>query len=182
MDGTVYFAVFKNIQSADGDTFGTGLANVDTRFEAGRSFKDGMSLRYDKKAKYLYLYQVVNDRSLDPRINQVKGAKGGEGIRYPHLVPGAKLDAKSELPIRDDIASFALKLSVDPTVITSWGHFRDSGFASLQHDLDNTNKTHRHKVDNVEKDRIVRMAFSHLAPQAIENLQPHVQPPRPRAG
>src|SRR6266404_5694044 len=75
MGGTVYFAVFKNTGTVEGDTFGTGMANFDAKFEAGRSFRDTMSPRYDRKAKYLYLYQVVNDRNLDPRVTQVKGAK-----------------------------------------------------------------------------------------------------------
>lgn len=74
MGGTVYFAVFRNTGLLEGDTFGTGMKDFDAKFEAGRSFKDSMSPRYDTRAKYLYLYQVVNDRNLDPRPEQ-----GGQG-------------------------------------------------------------------------------------------------------
>lgn len=169
MGGTVYFAVFKNIYSAEGDTFATGMTNFDTRFEAGRSFKDGMSPRYDKKAKYLYLYQIVNDRNVDPRLSQVKGGKGG-GIAWP--VDGGKVDPKTEAPVTEDIASFALKLAVDPVYITSWGHFREAGFVSLQQDADNTGKPVREVVDKVERDKILPLAFSHLAPTVMKISNP----------
>ncbi len=172
MGGTVYFAVFKNVYSAEGDTFGTGLTNFDTRFETGRSFKDNMSPRYDKKAKYLYLYQIVNDRNLDPRINQVKGAKGAGIMKNPIFDPNAKVGANAAAAVTDDIASFALKLTVDPAYITSWGHFRNSGFAAQLPDLDSTGKVVRHKVENVERDRIALMAFSHLAPTQLKIANP----------
>ncbi|MBI2807713.1 MAG: hypothetical protein HYX68_22255 [Planctomycetes bacterium] len=164
MGGTVYFAVFKNMGTIDGDTFSTGLTNFDARFEAGRSFKDTMSPRYDAKARYLYLYQVVNDRNLDPRLNLVKGAKGGGGIVNPLFDPKAK--AQVDVPVTDDIASFALKLLVDPRYITSWGHFRDSSFVANVNDTDVNGKPIKQVVDDgknkVERDKIIRLAFSHL--------------------
>ncbi len=149
MGGTVYFAVFKNTGLVEGDTFGTGMASFDAKFEAGRSFQDSMSPRYDKNAKYLYLYQIVNDRNLDPRINQVKGAKGDGGIKVPLFDPNVKVDAKTAPPVTEDIASFALKLITDPRYITSWGHFRDSSFAATVVDVDGG-------------DKIIHIAFSYL--------------------
>src|SRR6516165_3046787 len=151
MGGTVYFAVFKNTGLVEGDTFGTGMASFDAKFEAGRSFQDSMSPRYDKNAKYLYLYQIVNDRNLDPRINQVKGAKGDGGIKVPLFDPNVKVDAKTAAPVTEDIASFALKLITDPRYITSWGHFRDSSFAATVVDVDGAGKPVKNVVDKVEK-------------------------------
>jgi hypothetical protein len=163
MGGTVYFAVFKNSGVVEGDTFGTGMANFDAKFEAGRSFKDSMSPQYDKKARYLYLYQIVNDRNLDPRINQVKGAKGDGGIKVPLFDPNAKIDAKTAPPVTEDIASFALKLITDPRYITSWGHFRDSSFAATVVDVDGAGKPVKNVVDKVEKgDKIIHIAFTYL--------------------
>jgi hypothetical protein len=168
MGATVYFSVFRNVGEIAGDTFGTGLANFDSKFEAGRSFKDSMSPRFDRKAKYLYLYQIVNDRNLDPRLTQVKGVQGGAVVN-PLFVPGAKLDPKAKAPETDDIASFALKLLTDPRYITSWGHFRDSAFAANVPDTDNTGKPVKQVVDDgkgnkAESEKIVRQAFSYLPP------------------
>jgi hypothetical protein len=168
MGGTVYFAVFKNTGLVEGDSFGTGMANFDGKFEAGRSFKDSMSPRYDKTAKYLYLYQVVNDRNLDPRINQVKGAKGAGGIKNPLFDPNAKIDPKTIPPVTEDIASFTLKLITDPRYITSWGHFRESSFAANVVDVDVAGKVVKNIVDDgkgnkTEKgDKEIRLAFSYL--------------------
>ena len=133
MGGTVYFAVFKNTGVAEGDTFATGMANLDTRFQSGRSYRDTVSPRFDRKAKYLYLYQVVNDRNLGAVA--VKGGKTDGGISLPVYDP-KKIDAKTKVPEADDIASFALKILVDPRDITSWGHFRDAGFVSSVVDTD----------------------------------------------
>jgi len=166
MGGTVYFAVFKNTGLIDGDTFSTGLANFDAKFEAGRSFRDSMSPRFDRKAKYLYLYQVVNDRNIDPRITETKGPAGG-GIVNPFLVPG-KLDANMKAPATEDIASFALKLITDPRYITSWGHFRDSGFIANVADVDGTGKVVKNVVDDGKGNKvdgptkIMPIAFSHV--------------------
>lgn len=168
MGGTVYFAVFKNTGLVEGDTFGTGMANIDTKFEAGRSFRDTMSPRYDRKAKYLYLYQVVNDRTLDPRVTQIKGAKG-DGIKFIEpFNPNAKRDPKSMPPVTEEIASFALKLLADPRTITSWGHFRDASFASNVQDVDGAGKPVKNVVDDgkgnkVEQgDKIIQLSFSSL--------------------
>jgi hypothetical protein len=168
MGATVYFSVFRNVGEIDGDTFGTGMANLDDKFEAGRSFKDSMSPRFDRNAKYLYLYQIVNDRNLDPRVTQAKGAQGG-GVVNPLFVPGAKIDPKAKVPETDDIASFALKLLADPRYITSWGHFHNSSFAANVPDTDTTGKPVKQVVDDgkgnkTESEKIVRLAFSYLPP------------------
>ncbi len=140
MGGTVSFAVFKNNSLVEGDTFSTGMPNIDNKFRTGRSFKDSYSPRYDTKAKYLYLYQIVNDRGLDGKAAQ---AKGEPAVGYAFGNPKAKV------PVTDDIASFALKLLVDPRYITSWGHFHDAGFAANIVDVDLNGKVVKQVVDKV---------------------------------
>src|ERR1043165_1724659 len=128
MGGTVYFAVFKNVGLGEGgDTFGTGLKDFDQRFSEGRSALDTSSPIYDRKAKYLYLYQVVNDRSLGPRHRHYSPAKKGD-IKF--AIDDNIKKEELNLPHAKDIATFTLRLLVDPRYITSWGHFRDAGFAS----------------------------------------------------
>ncbi len=155
MGGTVYFVVFKNTGLVEGDTFNTGLTNFDSRFETGRSFRDTMSPGIDRKAKYLYLYQVVNDRSLDARVTQVAGPVGKDGIVNPLFDPNAK-----KIPATEDIASFSLKLLVDPRYITSWGHFRDSAFAANVPDVDQTGKVVRNVVDDGKGNQGLAFSYS----------------------
>jgi hypothetical protein len=122
--GTVYFTVLERADRTDrgrdrdqdgepaeeGDTWGTGSAGFDGRFVPGRNFEGGVSPRLDRKARYIYLYQFVNDPGLDP-----------QAIR-----PAAIEKVRAE-----EVASFALKLLVDPRYITSWGHFQGSGFTAF---------------------------------------------------
>ncbi|MFM7151848.1 MAG: hypothetical protein ACKO23_18630, partial [Gemmataceae bacterium] len=59
---TIYFMVFDRLDSKNkaekGDVFGTGLKNFDENFVVGKkSDRKGL----DTSARYLYLYQVVND-------------------------------------------------------------------------------------------------------------------------
>jgi hypothetical protein len=136
--GTVYFAVFDRFGGNDrldargalpaaaglGDTWTTGLGDLDNRFVPGKDkLRTGaQSPRLDTQSRYLYLYQVVNDRgTIDPQ-------KGG-GV----LPAVAGLQNKA-VKIQE-VASFTLKLMVDPRYITSWGHFRGAGFASNVPDL-----------------------------------------------
>jgi hypothetical protein len=107
--GTVYFAVFERV-GTEGDSWGTGMANFDSTFANGRSFTDKFSPELDSRARYLYLYQVVNDRGLDP-------GKGGIALAGPEM------DLRTE-----PLGSSVIRLLVDPRFITSWGHFRNSGF------------------------------------------------------
>lgn len=165
LGATIYFCVFKNTGAEDGDTFGTGMADFDRRFDAGRSFTEAYSPRFDKKARYLYLYQIVNDRFLNPQITPVKGAKEGE-VKNPLFDPNVKNELTTSIPSTEPIQQFALKLLVDPRFLTSWGHFRDSGFAASVVDVDNAGKPVKQVVDDgknkVERDREIRLAFSYL--------------------
>ena len=181
MGGTVYFAVFKNTGLAEDDAFGTGMAKIDSKFKTGRSFKDSYSPRFDSKAKYLYLYQIVNDRGLEAKIAPVKGEKdkkGDPGISFPTYSP------KTKVPVTDDIASFALKLMVDPRYITSWGHFTGAGFVANVVDIDINGKIVRHIVDDgkkkVEADKELRLAFSYL-PAIVSKLPYQAYSNRARA-
>ena len=51
--GNATWAFEWDITLNPGDTFGTGLADFDRRFEPGASFTDAVSPRIDKKAKFL---------------------------------------------------------------------------------------------------------------------------------
>ncbi len=63
MGGTVYFMVLDRADGRDGDSWGTGLADFDARFVPGKGATDiGNSPGLDTGARYLYLYQVQNDR------------------------------------------------------------------------------------------------------------------------
>jgi hypothetical protein len=175
LGGTVYFAVFKNLGLVDGDTFGTGMANIDAKFRTGRSFKDSYSPRFDAKAKYLYLYQVVNDRGL---------AAKGEDKKGEPAVGYAFGNTKAKVPVTEDIASFALKLLVDPRYITSWGHFSGAGFAANVVDVDINGKVVKNVVDDgkkkVERDKDLRLAFSYL-PAIVSKIPEPAYGPRARA-
>jgi hypothetical protein len=121
--GTVYFTVLERADRArdrdrdrdgepgeEGDTWATGMGGFDGRFVPGRNFEGGVSPRLDTRARYIYLYQFVNDPGLDPY----------------EIKPAAIDKVRAE-----DVAGFALKLLVDPRYITSWGHFQGSGFTAF---------------------------------------------------
>jgi hypothetical protein len=113
LGGTVYFAVYEQSGlGASGDVYGTGYAGFDDLFKEGRASAGSYSPGFDTTAKYLYLYQVVNDRGLDP-----KGA-ATKNIRT------------------EDIVSTTIKLLVDPSAISSWGHFTGTSFVSRVVDRD----------------------------------------------
>jgi hypothetical protein len=162
LGATIYYAVFKNM-GEDGDTFGTGMEDFDRRFDAGRNFDDHHSPRFDNKAKYLYLYQIVNDRFLTPRATKVKGEDKQGKVHNPLFDPEMKGDA---IPPADPIQQFALKLLVDPRFITSWGHFRDAGFVADVADVDIRGDTVKETAGDgkkkFERDREIRLAFSYL--------------------
>src|SRR5437773_3333557 len=110
--GTVYFVVLERT-GADGDFWGTGIRDFDRRFVEGKNFQGSYSPTLDTKARYLYLYMVVNDRGLDP-----------EPIR-----PAADVEITAQ-----PVAASALRLLVDPRYITSWGHFRGLGLTAVARD------------------------------------------------
>src|SRR3954447_20097086 len=64
---TVYYMVLDRENGVAGDTWGTGIKNFDKRFLASR---DCPNARLDTKAKYRYLYQVINDSGLDGALHQ----------------------------------------------------------------------------------------------------------------
>lgn len=112
--GTVYFAVLK-LTEDQGDAFGTGVANFDKSFVPGSTEAGKASPSLDTKAKYLYLYQIVNDRGLDPV--EIKSA-----------------GAEKELGTQPIIGA-GVPLGVQPSAITSWGHFSGQGFVLNAVDL-----------------------------------------------
>lgn len=66
--GTVYFMVYDlggdlaKGDSVKGDPWGTGIKDFNQAFRTGIDFGGGPSPNLDTKARYLYLYQIVNDR------------------------------------------------------------------------------------------------------------------------
>src|SRR5438874_1197907 len=59
--GTVYFTVLQLTKQA-GDSWTSGVPKFNSRFKPGIDFAGASSPELDTGAKYLYLYQVVNDR------------------------------------------------------------------------------------------------------------------------
>jgi hypothetical protein len=59
--GTVYYMVLERT-GKDGAGWGVGLKDFEARFRAGIDFNGSPSPALDTSAKYLYLYEVVNDR------------------------------------------------------------------------------------------------------------------------
>ncbi|HZZ81909.1 MAG TPA: hypothetical protein VFE62_25645, partial [Gemmataceae bacterium] len=134
MGGTVYYAVFENVGTV-GDVFGTGMAGFDQQFTSTYGPNDD-SPSYHKSGKlsrYLYLYQVVNDRGFDPR-NRV---------------------AEKNIPVTDDIARFALRIAVDPRYITSWGYFNNRSFTvNVNKDMPLINVAEVDKIRIKEKEEV----------------------------
>jgi hypothetical protein len=115
--GTVYFAVLERTdrhrdrgQADRDDTWGTGMSEFDGRFVPGRNFDGGASPRLDTRARYIYLFQVVNDPGLDPQ----------------EIRPAAYDNIRAQ-----EISTFALKLLVDPRYLTSWGYFQGTAFTAM---------------------------------------------------
>ena len=133
--GTVYWMVLEQTGS-DTDSWGTGIARFNDAFREGKDFQNRFSPALDVNARYLYLYQVVNDRGLDPL--PVKPA------------------ANTEIPTRP-IARTSLRLLVDPREITSWGYFKDLGFATevVDRKFDGTSA-----AGQGAPDKMIRMAVS----------------------
>jgi len=152
LGGTVYFAVYERT-GTEGDSWGLGLEKFNDRFVEGKSFKHTFSPNLDTKAKYLYLYQIVNDRGLDTNI---------EGVAFA-------VDGK-EIP-SEPIAGFALKLIVDPRYITSWGFFKNTAFAVTVPDI-NTKGDIRPAVDGKDKTSDIRLAVS-SNPSVLAKLPYH---------
>ena len=59
--GTIYYMVFRRAEGGQ-DPWGTGVTDLLKKFKSGIDFNGAASPELDTSAKYLYLYQVVNDR------------------------------------------------------------------------------------------------------------------------
>src|SRR5262249_19607177 len=84
----------------------------DNNFVPGQDFNESYSPALDTRAKYLYLYQIANDRGITGMRNGLKFAKND---------------------LEEDVGAGALDtlmipLLVDPRYLTSWGHFKNEGF------------------------------------------------------
>ena len=62
---TVYFAVLELIHPDDGDAWGSGYKDFNSSFVAGVDVNGAASPALDTKSRFLYLYQVVNDRGTE---------------------------------------------------------------------------------------------------------------------
>jgi hypothetical protein len=153
LGGTVYFAVYERQESPGvvGDTFGTGVPNFDELFREGHSAGGQYSPALDTTAKYLYLYQIVNDRGLDPPK---------EGIVF----------AGFNDPKTEDIITSTVKLLVDPQEITSWGHFKSLGFSAKV--PEKTLKGAVVQTADGNSERILQVAFSSF-PSILAALPVH---------
>ncbi|HYV37165.1 MAG TPA: hypothetical protein VE988_15775 [Gemmataceae bacterium] len=152
MGGTVYFAVYERTGFGNpGDAFGTGYAGIDEMFKEGRAVNGQYSPGFDTTAKYLYVYQVVNDRGLDP----MKEVPIGAGWK----------DFRSE-----DIVSATVKLLVDPREITSWGHFSGSSFVSRVADRDLRGKVQLAADGKSERTLLMSLSSN---PSVLETLPYH---------
>lgn len=82
MGGTVYFRVFDLSDGDPGDPWGTGYKDLERSFIPGAATRGRSSDKLDTNARYLYLYQVINDSG---RPAQLKST----AIRLlvpPHLI------------------------------------------------------------------------------------------------
>src|SRR5271165_5809980 len=60
--GTIYYMVLDRTKGKAGDPWGTGIPDFEKRFKVSRDVKGH---KLDTEARYLYLYQVVNDSGED---------------------------------------------------------------------------------------------------------------------
>jgi hypothetical protein len=65
---TVYFKVFELGGESPADPWGTGFKNLQSAFLPGHAARGRGSDRLDTSARYLYLYQVINDSYWDAQI------------------------------------------------------------------------------------------------------------------
>jgi len=152
LGATVYFAVYERTGAgAPGDVFGTGHPGIDELFKEGRSATGQYSPGIDTTARYLYVYQVVNDRGLDPKKE------------VPIAAPWR--DFRTE-----DIVTATVKLLVDPREITSWGHFSNSAFAARVADRNLRGKVQL--AADGKNERMLSMALS-SNPSILEALPYH---------
>jgi hypothetical protein len=119
--GTVYFSIFERVGPvSDGDYWGTGKTDLANSFVEGYSIEGSYSPRLDSGSRYLYLYQIVNDRDLE----------GLDQLGDEHKAALPALELKKKDANTTDIGGYALRLGVDPRYVTSWGYFKDAGFTA----------------------------------------------------
>jgi hypothetical protein len=94
--GTVYFRVYDLSEGSGSDSWNTGFKNLDTLFRPGVDATGRRSPTLDRSARYLYVYQALNDRGTNGKIQSV-----------------------------------TIRLLVDPSRITSWGHFEGTKDADV---------------------------------------------------
>lgn len=143
MGATVYFAVYEHV-GTPGDAFGTGLPDFDAKFKATSRHYDADSPRYldnGRRSRYLYLYQVVNDRGAglrnrfplekeeDPQAIKNIVAKG-DNDAITNALAKSFADQAESIPSTQDLAQFALRLAVDARNISSWGYVEGSTFTT----------------------------------------------------
>jgi hypothetical protein len=123
LGGTVYFVVLERV-GTEGDTWGFGSEGFDASFVEGRNFEGAHSPVLDTRARFIYLYQIVNDRGIRPQPEDKPG-KAKEAAFIKTVADVRKDLATYNEPT--EVASFTLKLQVDPRYITSWGYFQGTG-------------------------------------------------------
>lgn len=124
--GTINFTVLDRTGGSAGDTFGTGLAGFDTTFVAAAG-----SGAFDTTAKYLYLFQVVNNglnkanfpvstSSLGTNVSLTTSLGSFTGTSFTTTVLGAPAGFADQSPASTGAAPAITLASglVAPTLIT----------------------------------------------------------------
>jgi hypothetical protein len=122
LGGSILYMVYDRGDGKEGDIFGTGIKDFDEKFMTGVK-----SPKFDKSARYLYLYQVVNDHPdsqnesgiqqvnirllVDPQYITSWGAMGkappdpkkphvgGEGVGFTSLFIDPKDKSQKVIPV-----------------------------------------------------------------------------------
>lgn len=68
---TVYFKVYERSSNDEGDPWGTGFMDLDRWFVPGQALRGRNAETLDTSARYLYLYQVVNDSYRPAQVKSV---------------------------------------------------------------------------------------------------------------
>jgi hypothetical protein len=143
--GTVYFLVLEWTGASETDPWNTGVPQFLSKFVEGLDYDNTHSPPLDTRARYLYLYQVVNDRGMEP---------------LP-IRPAANVEV-GVVPL----ASATLRLRVDPRYITSWGYFEGVGFVLPAQDVTLTGERPAGLADE-EREKIIAVSAT---PPIIELL------------
>jgi hypothetical protein len=104
LGGTIYFAIFDLASGTADDTWGTGIKGFNASFRPGLDFAGDSSPSLDTSARYLYLYQVVNDRGTETPVrstvlklsNAESLTSWGHFAGYSFALQGAVKDAQGK--------------------------------------------------------------------------------------